>query len=546
MGGEDIVMSTIRGTNASLVAERLHAHGVRYAFGIPSGQILPVVEACERRGIRFILVSHEMTAGFMADVMGRLTGIPGVAIATLGPGATNVATGVGNALLDRSPCLVLTPQVPEDQRQRRVQMRIDHQALFAPLTKASLRLTPAAVGDGIDRAVALATAEPPGPVHLDLPEDVLGASIPSRPGRASLAMGKGRRSARGLAAAVRALRRAERPVAVLGLTAARLGVGREVRRLLERSRIPFVTTMMGKGVVPEDHPLHIGVVGRARHKWVEGFLADADCILGIGYDPVELGYEDWMPAVPLVHVDPEPVDVAPRVSVAAEAGGDLAENLAALVRERLPRTVWDLEAIRGFRERLHDGLRPRATTFQPHQVLDLLREWLPADGILACDVGAHTHIIASQWPVTEPNTLLVSNGWSSMGYGIPAAMAATLAAPGRRVACVVGDGGFLMQAGEMATAARLGRPVLFVILRDGSLSLIEAKQRGKGYRIAAVRLFPGSGETPGDYFGVPCLAVRSPREFARGLQVAARARGPVAIEAHVDGSLYAELLYGRP
>jgi len=535
-------MSTIQRTNAALAVERLRAHGVRYAFGIPSGQLLPLVEACERGGIRFVLVSHEMTAGFMADVMGRLTGVPGVAVATLGPGATNVATGVGNALLDRSPSLILTAQVPEDQRERRVQMRIDHQALFAPLTKATLRLTAATVGDGIDQAIALATAEAPGPVHLDLPEDVLAAAVPAHPGRVRLAAGKGRRAARGMAAALRVLRRAERPVVVMGLTAARLGVGRQVRRLLEGSGIPFATTMLGKGVLSEDHPLHIGVVGRARHAWVHEFLANADCILGIGYDPVEIGYEDWMPRVPLVHVDPEPADVAARVSVAAEVGGDLAANVAALTRARLPRTAWDPGEIREFRKRLQDGLRPRGTAFQPHQVLDLLREWLPADGILACDVGAHTHLIASQWPVTQPNTLLVSNGWSSMGYGIPAAMGASLAAPGRRVVCVVGDGGFLMQAGEMATAARLGRPVLFVVMRDGSLSLIEAKQLSRKYRIAGVRLHPAPWETPGDYFGVPCVAARSPREMARALRTAARARGPMVIEAHVDGSCYPEIL----
>ena len=537
-------MTTIRGTSAGLLAERLKAHGVRYAFGIPSGQILPVVEAFEQHGVRFVLVSHEMTAGFMADVMGRLTGVPGVALATLGPGTTNLATGVGNALLDRSPCLILTGQVPTAQLGRRVQMHIDHSALFAPLTKASLCLAPSTIRDGVDRAVALALAEPPGPVHLDLPEDVIAAPITTRHGRALLPVGVRRRKGGSLGRALSALRTSRRPVAALGLTAARLGVGRHIQRFLERHRIPFVTTMMGKGVVPDDHPLHIGVVGRARHRWVEAFLAGADLILGIGYDPVEIGYEDWMPKVPLIHIDGEPVDADPRVQVAADVQGDVRELLAGLTRGGIPRTDWDLAAIRTFRQRLHAGLRPVNGGFQPHQVLDVLRAWLPEDGILTCDVGAHTHIIASQWPVTQPNTLLVSNGWSSMGYGIPAAMAATLAAPDREVACVVGDGGFLMQAGEMATAARLGRRVVFVILRDASLSLIEAKQLRKGFRIAGVRLFSETVQPATNYFGVPCLPVRSAQEFRRALAVARSARGPVAIEAVVDGSLYPEILYG--
>jgi acetolactate synthase-1/2/3 large subunit len=331
-------------------------------------------------------------------------------------------------------------------------------------------------------------------------------------------------------------------VAALGLSAARAGAGSGIRRFLERHRIPFVTTMMGKGVVPESHPLHIGVVGRARHRWVETFLADADLILGIGYDPVEIGYEDWIPAVPLVHVDGEAVDADPRVVVAAAVHGDIGTALESVAAARLRPTAWDLESIRRFRARLAAGLRPASRRFQPWEVLDLLREWLPAHGVLACDVGAHTHLIASQWDVRD-GTLLVSNGWSSMGYGIPAAMAAKLVRPTREVACVVGDGGFLMQAGEMATAARLGSRVLFVVLRDESLSLIHAKQRRRGYRIAGVGLPARCPVPPPHYFGVPCVPARSAHAFRAALVRARRCRGPVVIEAIVDGSRYAELLY---
>ena len=536
-------MGDIRQTNAGVIAKRLRTMGVRYAFGIPSGQILALIEACEACGVRFILVSHEMTAAFMADVVGRLTGVPGVALATLGPGATNLATGVGNALLDRSPCLIITGQVPSAQFGRRVQMHVDHQQLFRPLTKGSFLLAPGRIAETIDCAAALATAEPPGPIHLDLLEDFAVARARTerraRPRQAAPV----RRRLRGVAAAVKALRRAKRPVAALGLSAARSGSGPRIQRFLEHHRIPFVTTMMGKGVVPESHPLHIGVVGRARHRWVEKFLADADLIVGIGYDPVEIGYEDWMPKLPLVHVDAEAVDADPRLVVAAELHGDIGTALESVAAAGLGPTAWDLEAIRRFRTRLAAGLRPASRRFQPWEVLDLLREWLPANGILACDVGAHTHIIATQWPVQD-GTLLVSNGWSSMGYGIPAAMAAKLVRPRREVACVVGDGGFLMQAGEMATAARLGIRVVFVILRDESLSLIHAKQRRRGYRITGVELPARCPMPPPHYFGVPCLPARSAREFRTALAHARRRRGPVIIEAMVDGSRYAELLYG--
>ena len=533
----------IRTTNADVLAGRLKAIGVRYVFGIPSGQILAAVEAFEACGIRFVLVSHEMSDAFMADVVGRLTGVPGVALATLGPGATNLATGVGNAFLDRSPCLILTGQVPSDQFGRRVQMHVDHRQIFKPLTKGSFLLAPGRIVQTIDRAVALAISEPSGPVHLDLLEDFAVAVPTMERGASGHPHKDGRIRMRGFREALEVLRSAACPVAALGLSAARSGLGRSIQRFLERHRIPYVTTMMAKGLIPDDHALCIGVVGRARHRWIESFLQKADLILGIGYDPVEIGYEDWMPDVPLVHMDREAADAGHRVRVAAELTGDLGMALEALNAAGLGRTAWDLESIREFRLRLAKSLRPASRRFQPHQVVDLLRTWLPASGILACDVGAHTHLVAAQWPVPRSGRLLVSNGWSSMGYAIPAALAAKLVQPRREVACVVGDGGFLMQAGEMITAARLRRQVVFVILRDESLSLIRAKQERREYRTVGVSLAARRRPTPRDYFGVPCLPARSAVEFRAALTQARRIPGPVVIEAIVDGSRYAELLY---
>jgi len=536
-------MQDMRKTNAGTLAARLKSHGVRYAFGIPSGQVLALIEAFTQSGIRYVLVSHEMAAAFMADVTGRLTGIPGVAIATLGPGATNLTTGVGNALLDRSPALIITGQVPVSQMGRRVQMHIDHQVLMRPLTKESFLLEPGSVADTVDQAMGLAAAEPPGPVHLDVPEDVAVAESGEAPSRLLRFEPEVSRKVSGLAQGLDILRQARRPVVALGLSAARLGIGPLVRRFVERHSVPFVSTMMGKGVLPDEHPLCIGVLGRARHRWVEEYLAHADLVIGIGYDPVEIGYEDWMPKVPLIHIDREGVDADSPVKVAGEVRGDLKMILPELAKATLPRYAWDLERLRAFRSALLHSLRPAGRRLQPHQVLDLLRAWLPRDGILACDVGAHTHIVATQWPIAAPENLLVSNGWSSMGYAIPAAMAAKLARPNREVVCLMGDGGFLMLAGEMATAARLGLKILFVVLRDESLSLIEAKQRKRNYHLVGVALRERWARTSINYFGVPCIQAGSPRAFRNALSRASRLRGPLIIEAHVDGSKYQEILY---
>jgi acetolactate synthase-1/2/3 large subunit len=534
-------------TNADLIARTLREAGVRYCFGIPSGQVLPLIEAMRRAGIEYVLVSHEGAAGFMADVVGRLTGVPGVCLATLGPGATNMTTGVGNALLDRSPLLAITGQVPVAQLKRRVQMRIDQQDLFRPLTKATFMAEPGRVTATVREAMRLACAEPPGPVHLDLPEDVALAP-PAEPLRDLTVAGAALLPLTGglaLAGVGRMLQQARRPVAALGFSVFRTGQLEALRRFLEGQNLPFVTTMMAKGAVPEDHPLWVGVIGRARRKTVETFLARADLVIGIGYDPVEINYEEWMPKVPLVHLDGEPADVDGTVNVAHQVVGDLASTLVGL--ESLPPRAnhWKADELAAFRAHLEASLRlAPGDGFQPWEALDLLREALPRDAIVTCDVGAHTHLVATQWRTYLPHTLLVSNGWSSMGYGIPAALGAKLACPDREVACIMGDGCLLMMAGEMATARRLGRKVLFLVLNDNWLALIKVKQERRKYGLTGVQLGETNYSPPDQYFGVPCRATRTPAEFRAALQWARAVDGPAVVEAMVRPEIYSEILYG--
>ncbi len=534
-------------TNADLIARTLRDAGVRYCFGIPSGQVLRLIESLRAAGIEYVLVSHEGAAGFMADVVGRLTGVPGVCLATLGPGATNMATGVGNAFLDRSPLLAITGQVPQAQLKRRVQMRIDQQDLFRPLTKASFMLEPGRITATVREAMRLACTEPPGPVHLDLPEDVALAA-PAEPLRDLTLAGASQLALTGalaLAGAGRLLQQARRPVAAIGFSVFRTDHLGTLRRVLERQNLPFVTTMMAKGAVPEDHPLWIGVIGRARRKTVEHFLARADLVIGIGYDPVEINYEEWMPKVPLVHLAGEPADVDETVNVAHQVVGDLASTLVGLELMPPRPNDWKADELAAFRAHLEASLRlAPGDGFQPWEALDLLRAALPQDAIVTCDVGAHTHLVATQWRTSLPQTLLVSNGWSSMGYGIPAALAAKLARPDREVACIMGDGCLLMMAGEMATARRLGRKVLFVVLNDNTLALIKVKQERRKFDLTGVQLGETNFTPPDQYFGVPCRAARTPAEFRAALAWALGTDGPTVVEAMVRPEIYSEILYG--
>jgi len=530
--------------NAELIVATLKQAGISHGFGVPSGNVLPLMEAMRIGGVAFVLTAHEGSAAFAADVMGRLTGRPGLCIATLGPGATNLTTGVGDAWLDRSPLIAITCNLNTSQLGRRIQMWIDHHALFAPITKASLRLERGAVAATLSRAIALAMSEPKGPVHLDLPEDVALApaeeAVPAPPVPAALPDP----DAAALARAGRVLGEAKRPLAVIGASAMRMREPGLLRRFVERHRLPFATTTMAKGLIDEAHPLSVGCIERARRQLQRRFIAGTDLIVGLGYDTVEVEYEAWVGEVPVLQIDIEPVDVAASVRLAAQVTGDLDAALQALVAAPAARNAWDEAEIARHRDGFQQALRPQSPAFTPHQAIDVVRQVLPADGILAFDVGAHTHQIASQWPAHAPETFLITNGWSSMGFGLPAAIAAKLARPERPVVALIGDGCFQMTCGELATAERQGLTLPVVVLNDRWLSLISVKQTRRQFGLYGTELLPAQyAEPPAHYFGVPAVGVESADALAEALRGALAADGPRVIEAKVDPAHYLETVF---
>jgi acetolactate synthase I/II/III large subunit len=531
-------------TNADLIVRTLRAAGVTHGFGIPSGNVLPLMEAMRTGGLPFVLTAHEGSAAFAADVMGRLTGAPGLCIATLGPGATNLTTGVGSAYLDRSPLVAITCNLPMPQLGRRIQMAIDHHALFRPITKATLPLRPGRVAAGLAEALEIALAEPPGPVHLDLPEDVALAAateaVPPPPGARRLAAAP--EAALERAGAV--LRGARRPIAVIGASAMRLGNPGLLRDFVERHRMPFASTTMAKGLIDDGHPLAVGCIERARRQVQRELLRRADLVVGLGYDVVEVEYEAWIGRVPLLAVDSDPVDADRSVTVAHEVVGDLEASLARLVRLPPLEPGWTPDEIQRHRERFRASLRPEVAGFAPHQVIDVVREVLPREGVLAFDVGAHTHQIASQWTAHEPRTFLITNGWSSMGFGLPAAIAAKLARPERPVVALIGDGCLQMTCGELAVTQRLGLALPVVVLNDGWLSLIQVKQQRRRFGIYGTEVTrDGPLDPPAHYFGVPAVGVRAPEDLAKALREALEAGHPTVIEAAVDPGHYLETVY---
>jgi acetolactate synthase I/II/III large subunit len=530
--------------NADLIVATLRMAGIRHGFGVPSGNVLPLIDAMRRGGMDFVLTAHEGSAGFAADVAGRMTGVPGLCIATLGPGATNLATGVGSAFLDRSPMIAITCNLNSDQLGRRLQMYIDHHALFRPITKASLPLRSGTIAATLAEALRIALSEPQGPVHLDLPEDVALAeareTIPEIPSGVRL----GTPDMAVLDAAYRRLTRAERPIAVIGADARRMRDPTLLRRIVERHNMPFAVTTMAKGLIDEDHPLSLGCIERACRQLQRQFLRQADLILALGYDTVEVEYEAWIGDVPLLHVGLEPADTDGTVAVAHQVIGDLDAATGDLA-SRPPLTLaLRREEFAEHRARFASALRPPLNAFAPHQAIDAVRAALPPDGILSFDVGAHTHQIASQWVAHGPRSFLVTNGWSSMGFGLPAAIAAKLAAPERASVCILGDGCFQMTCGELAVARRIGGALPIVVLNDGWLSLIQVKQARRNLPIYGTDLVSAENEAPpAHYFGVPVVAVRDAPSLRRAVTRALAANHPVVIEARIDGAQYMTTVY---
>jgi acetolactate synthase I/II/III large subunit len=337
---------------------------------------------------------------------------------------------------------------------------------------------------------------------------------------------------------------AKRPIAVIGSSALRLADPQLLRRLVERHSLPFATTTMAKGMIDEEHPLSLGCIERACRQVQRKLLRSADLIVGLGYDTIEVEYEAWIDDRPLLQIDIEPVDVAPTVRLVHQVTGDLASSLTRLLAQPAAANLWEKEKLAEHRRRFQSMLRPVAKSFTAHAAIDAVRRALPHAGLLSFDVGAHTHQIASQWPTHAPKTFHITNGWSSMGFGLPGAIAAKLARPDLPVVCVLGDGCFQMTCGEVATAKRLGITLPVVVLDDRWLALIKVKQIRRQFPLYGTELQTEDYRAPpAHYFGVPAVAANSSDALEQAVKTALAAKGPTVIEAVVDSDHYVDTVY---
>lgn len=526
-------------TVAEYLASELKKRGIKYVFGIPGGPSLAYIKAFKAEGIRFILTSNEAAAGIMADVTGRITGLPGICHATFGPGATNLSTGIGGALLDRSPLIAFTSQVPAKMKRRTSQMNVDHQLLFEPLTKATTEINNETISDVLNDVFELTMAEYPGPVHIGLPSDQADKEA---------IVAKNIRDEQNTETQIELdseildlLRYSKKPVLAVGLTAKRAQIKEELNAFLDKCPMPVIITPMAKGVISEDNDCYAGVLFHAASDKLNEILQEADLVIGLGYDPVEYNYEAWMPDVPLIHFNTIRIDMPDHLmirQVVAPVRGIL-PLIEAVVFEP---TAWRKEEISECRHSISRMLMKNSTSFGPVDVINTLNEYLPENLVLTIDVGSHIHLFGQYWRTGDNRTIFMTNGWSGMGFGIPAAIGAALNIPDKPVACVTGDGGFLMMCGEIVTARRLNLGILFIVLADNELNLIRLKEEKNEIKDFNTGLSDQSLLGEKTFLGTPVIRCESKTELENIVSDVYPLDEPLILELLIDPSDYKDLV----
>ena len=474
---------------SELFIKCLESENVQYIFGVPGEENAHFMIALEDSPIKFMLTRHEQGASFMAEVYGRLTGEAGVCLGTLGPGAANLVTGVADGNMDRSPMVVITGQADSQRQHKESHQNMDVVSLFRPITKwAHGIVNPNNIPEVVRKAFKLATTEKPGACHIELAEDIAAADIDGKP-VASQRMRRPVPDDKIVNRAFELIKSAKRPVILAGNGTIRKRASKQLRIFAERTGIGVISTFMAKGCVSRQSPQCLFTVGLQAKDLVACAIDAADVVVTLGYDMVEYHPRLWNPNADkrVVHVDFLPAEVDDHYRVEVEVVGDLAHTLWMLnerVGEASDGPMFALpqqQAVR--RDMLADFAEHKDDDtdglIRPQKALWDVRATLGPDDIVLSDVGAHKMWVARYYHCDEPNTCLIPNGFCSMGFSVPGAIAAKMVSPERNVVAICGDGGFLMNVQEMETASRLGAPIIVLLWEDKGYGLIAWKQQAQ-------------------------------------------------------------------
>ncbi|MBW4630072.1 MAG: acetolactate synthase large subunit [Brasilonema octagenarum HA4186-MV1] len=526
---------------AELLVQCLENEGVQYVFGLPGEENLHVLEALKHSSIQFITTRHEQGAAFMADVYGRLTGKAGVCLSTLGPGATNLMTGVADANLDGAPLVAITGQVGTDRMHIESHQYLDLVAMFAPVTKWNKQIVrPSITPELVRKAFKRAQSEKPGAVHIDLPENIAAMPAEGYPLRKDN-IEKTFASFASIRAAAAAISQAVNPIILVGNGAIRDQASDAVTQFASQMNIPVVNTFMGKGVIPYTHSLALWSVGLQQRDFITCGFDSTDLVIAIGYDLIEFSPKKWNPdsRIPIIHVGLTPAEIDSSYIPNVEVVGNISDSLFEILKfadrdgKPNPHAISLRTNIRAdYEEYAHDDGFP----IKPQKLIYDLRQVMGPEDIVISDVGAHKMWIARHYHCHSPNTCLISNGFAAMGIAIPGAVAAKLVHPNRKVIAATGDGGFMMNCQELETALRVGTPFVTLIFNDGGYGLVEWKQEnyfGKG-RSSFVHFGNPDFVKFAESMGLKGYRVESVTDFVPILKEALAQDVPAVIDCPVD------------
>ncbi|MGB6511678.1 MAG: acetolactate synthase AlsS [Mycobacterium sp.] len=539
--------------SAQRVVETLAAYGVRYIFGVPGAKIDSVYDALADGGPELVVCRHEQNAAFMAAAVGRLTGTPGVALVTSGPGTTNLATGLITATTEQDPMVAICGAVQRPDRLKRTHQSMDAVAALKPFTKYTGEVNdPDNVPEAIANAIRIALTPPRGAAAVVLPADVLAATTSAAIIEPSPVPALGPAPADRITQAVNLIRAAQRPVLFVGLRVGEPEPCAALRELLAVTDLPVVETFQAAGVVSrelEDH--FVGRVGLFRNQPGDIVIGHADVLVTVGFDPVEYDPRLWNsdPARTLIHIDEVPADIDNHYQPALELRGDIAATLTELIRPLTGLRLNDAVSAHCATQRaalvnIDEEARNRPQTgigLNPAAVVLKIRDLIDDDATVACDVGSHYIYMARHFRVYRPRRLLFSDGQQTLGVALPWAMAAAMVRPGTPVVSVSGDGGFLFSAQELETATRLGLSFTHIIMRDNAYNMVAFQEQLKYGRTSGVQL--------GDYdiahyaaaFGAKGIRVSGMTEFENAFKQSLTEPGVTIIDVLVDYSRNTEL-----
>ena len=541
-------------TAAALLVEGLAAETCEYVFSVPGEETMDILEALGNQGVvGHITTRHEQGAAFMADVYGRLTGRAAVAMATLGPGATNLVTGIADAYLDHAPMVAITGQTGLDKLHKESHQYVDIVRMLEPVTKWNQRVEqPAAVPEIVRKAFRVAQLEKPGPTHIELPENLAATPVgddvsPIEPTQTYFP----EPTDEAIDHAARLLAASSRPLILAGNGVLRQNASAALRDLANGLHLPVAGTFMGKGAIDDRSHLSLMAVGlQARDHVLSGFDR-ADLVVAIGYDLVEYAPSRWNPdgRKRILHIDTQPAEVDGYYQPEVELVGDIDGTLRRLLPALLPRGIGGRTASERHATRetlVHQDLRTALLAdlgayehddgwpVKPQKAIADLRRALDPRDIVVSDVGAHKIWIARLYQAYEPNTVIISNGFAAMGISLPGAIAAKLVHPDRRVVALCGDGGFLMNSQELETARRIGANITVVVWRDDGFGLIDWKQRAEFGHPFGVEFGNPDFVAYAQSFGLAAFRPSSAEDLYPTLMQALEHDGPTLVEVPID------------